>query len=211
MNITPQELITQVHAFDHRHPGVVAAAEHKHGLPAHLLHAIGSRETNLSEFYENHPGDGGHGRGTFQLDDRSHHIPNPFPMQMQADIAGGMMHDGIARFGGNVQEACSAYNSGQGNDQYTTGHDYGHDVVARMRSLGGGSAGVTPAPHRTLPTLSEGSTDRADVETLQSALHIKVDGDFGPGTKAAVIHFQQIHGLQADGVVGAQTWHALGH
>jgi peptidoglycan hydrolase-like protein with peptidoglycan-binding domain len=138
---------------------------------------------------------------------------------MHADIAAGMLHNLLVRFAGDVKAACSAYNGGEGgaarglregdSDKYTTGHDYGADVVARMRSLGGSTAQVGPSP--TMPTLSEGSSDRAHVETLQAALHIKVDGDFGPGTRAAVIHFQGLHGLQADGVVGAQTWHALGH
>jgi len=49
-----------------------------------------------------------------------------------------------------------------------------------------------------------------EVKTLQTALKIKADGDFGPGTKAAVIAFQKGKKLYADGIVGPQVWRALG-
>lgn len=40
--------------------------------------------------------------------------------------------------------------------------------------------------------------------------HGQPDGIFGPGTAAAVVEFQNRHGLHADGIVGRQTWCALG-
>ncbi|GHV04994.1 hypothetical protein FACS1894217_01140 [Clostridia bacterium] len=53
-----------------------------------------------------------------------------------------------------------------------------------------------------------------NVATLQGLLNnygygLKVDGDFGSGTRNAVIDFQQKHGLTADGIVGEATWNAL--
>ncbi len=35
------------------------------------------------------------------------------------------------------------------------------------------------------------------------------DGEFGPNTKNAVLRFQQLHGLEDDGVVGVNTWGRL--
>lgn len=49
-----------------------------------------------------------------------------------------------------------------------------------------------------------------DVETLQRALHIYPDGVFSRLTEEAVKEFQSKHGLEADGIVGAKTWEALG-
>ncbi|HEV7350951.1 peptidoglycan-binding protein [Telluribacter sp.] len=56
----------------------------------------------------------------------------------------------------------------------------------------------------------------ADVVLLQEKLKAlgfnpgRIDGDFGPGTEAAVIAFQKSEGLLADGVVGTKTLLALG-
>lgn len=68
-------------------------------------------------------------------------------------------------------------------------------------------------------TLQQGSTG-ADVTELQirvagwaasSAQHtyVAVDGDFGPGTAAAVQRFQSAYGLSVDGIAGPQTQQVL--
>jgi hypothetical protein len=59
------------------------------------------------------------------------------------------------------------------------------------------------------PTLQMGDTGES-VKKLQALLKIGVDGDFGPKTKIAVVKFQRSKGLYADGIVGKNTWAALG-
>ena len=57
------------------------------------------------------------------------------------------------------------------------------------------------------------TTSGKTVELLQRELgNLKVDGDFGPATKGKVKAFQKQKGLKrVDGVVGYETWKALGY
>ena len=64
------------------------------------------------------------------------------------------------------------------------------------------------------PVLRRGSFGEA-VARLQELLRgegfpISIDGDFGGATELAVIEFQRRKGLEDDGVVGRNTWDALG-
>lgn len=64
-----------------------------------------------------------------------------------------------------------------------------------------------------MQTLSIGSAG-SEVFMLQRALFflnysLVIDGNFGPGTQAAVIQFQQDHQLSADGIAGPDTWAVL--
>ncbi len=78
---------------------------------------------------------------------------------------------------------------------------------------GAGSSGASPSEPATTTehsiVLSEGAEGR-QVELLQRALGIAVDGIFGPQTLQAVESFQSAHGLTVDGIVGPQTSAALG-
>lgn len=61
----------------------------------------------------------------------------------------------------------------------------------------------------SMKTIKKGSKGD-EVKTLQKLLGVTVDGDFGPKTDEAVRHFQRMHDLVDDGIVGAMTWAALG-
>jgi len=58
------------------------------------------------------------------------------------------------------------------------------------------------------PTLRRGA--KGDfVRQLQKELGAREDGDFGPGTEAAVRAFQREHGMVPDGIVGPKSWAKL--
>lgn len=68
-------------------------------------------------------------------------------------------------------------------------------------------ASLTPAEADGI--LVKGEKGEA-IKTLQTALGIAADGEFGPVTEAAVVAFQRAKGLAADGVAGPKTLAALG-
>lgn len=141
MRITATKLLEQYRRASRDWPFIDALEIH-HGLPRGLLYAVGSRETNLTDEI----GDGGHGHGVFQLDDRSHTIPDPFPVALQAELASTMLAGLIHTFDGNVLAAVCAYNAGAGAvsrqlrrkldpNAVTANGDYGRDVLDRCSFL----------------------------------------------------------------------------
>jgi peptidoglycan hydrolase-like protein with peptidoglycan-binding domain len=65
-----------------------------------------------------------------------------------------------------------------------------------------------------MPSTVRKGDSGSDVKLCQERLTVhgfpcSADGIFGSGTESKVIHFQQIHGLGADGIVGSKTWEAL--
>lgn len=98
----------------------IAQAAARYGLDPKLLAAVAAQETGgpASNSGRNIVGDGGHGHGIFQIDDRFHAFAktaaamNP---QANADYAAGMISGLLKRYGGDVHKALSAYNAGDPN------------------------------------------------------------------------------------------------
>ena len=131
-----------------------AEAEKVTKLPPALLLAIASQETDMNDVV----GDGGHGRGLFQIDDRSHRDflarngaarpggkpPVPVAARYAADRLRWNYDFGVrsgVREADRLLFSLSAYNAGGGgalagyregdSDRRTTGGDYGRAVLAR--------------------------------------------------------------------------------
>jgi hypothetical protein len=119
----------------------IPAVEDEHGLPRWMLLAVGLRETGLRHIV----GDGGHGHGPWQYDDRTPGRAAAIARidggdtQFAAEIAAGMLRSLFVRYGDWVK-ALNVYNSGQTTTERTTGHNYGPNVMDALdllqRSLG---------------------------------------------------------------------------
>ena len=129
----------------------IANAAARAGLNPRLLAAVAAQETGGpgSNSGSNVVGDGGHGHGVFQIDDRWHAFAktaaamNP---QANADYAAGMLSGLLRRYGGDAHKALSAYNAGNPNAVGTTtvwqdGSQLGYadSVLRHFAALGGPS------------------------------------------------------------------------
>lgn len=90
------------------------------------------------------------------------------------------------------------------------------DIKEALKAIGQGGRAHTPGEHGSLRLGSHGDkviglqTDLAQLGFTDAhgrALH--PDGDFGPGTKAAVEKFQHAHHMTPDGIAGPKTLNAL--
>ncbi len=155
----------------------IASAARRHGLDPELLAAVAAQETGGPGANAGHNivGDGGHGRGLFQIDDRWHPFaatPAAMDPGRNADYAAGMISGLLRRYGGNVHEALSAYNTGSPSARGTTTRwsdgeslGYADSVLRHYRSLTGESphsAAVAESPREIAAT----GTLRAQAERL---------------------------------------------
>jgi hypothetical protein len=162
MNATPAELQEQLHVIKENGLFVLLdTAAKKHVIPTAYVLAVGSRETNLVNELGDYENGEYFGVGILQIDaqhpvarearDSGTWKTNPGAL---IDIGVGMMSDNLAfaktefptyegpEGHGWLKIAASAYNGGQGgaasgarrgdSDLYTTGHDYGADVMERF-------------------------------------------------------------------------------
>jgi hypothetical protein len=120
----------------------IAGAARRHGLDPALLAAVAAQETGGPESNSGHNilGDGGHGHGVFQIDDRWHAFAATsaaMDPDANAEYAAGMLSGLLKRYGGNVHEALSAYNAGSPHatgtrTRWADGSDLGYaDSVLR--------------------------------------------------------------------------------
>ena len=83
---------------------------------------------------------------------------------------------------------------------------YGPKTKAALESVNYKPKGSAIVPYPGL--LKKGSRGH-EVERVQRALGITVDGIFGSGTERAVKDYQRRHGLTVDGLVGPASWSTL--
>ncbi len=153
MSIRPEEL-----DLCRRMKDIVAAAAQKHDWPPEIIAGIISRESRFGLILDpDLTGDGGHGRGLMQIDDRSFGdwlaandwrdpaINIPIGAEILTGkynfLAGKGVLDNLSDAQAQ-QAAIAAYNCGEGNvlrvlengegiDSRTAGGDYSADVLAR--------------------------------------------------------------------------------
>jgi len=155
----------------------IAQAAQRHNLDPTLLAAVAAQETGGpgANAGRNVVGDGGHGHGVFQIDDRYHAFAqsaSAMDPAANADYAAGMLHGLLQQFGGNVHKALSAYNSGSpdatgSKTDWGGGQTLGYaDSVMKHYQQIAGSSGN--------PGLGEASSPQesaiAELQTLIAAL-----------------------------------------
>jgi hypothetical protein len=131
----------------------IDAIEKAHHLPALLLYAVGSRETNLRNIkgdFSKRKGESSprfHGFGVWQRDSGAFGVDESYlkDVRKQAEDAAALLAANHRTFG-RWDAAVAAYNCGPGNvrpalaaglsvDHHTTGGDYSTDVLARRAFL----------------------------------------------------------------------------
>lgn len=154
----------------------IAGAARAHHLDPVLLAALAAQETGGpgSDSGRNINGDGGHGRGLFQIDDRYHAFarsPAAADPARNAEYAAGLLQGLLERYGGDTRLALSAYNAGSPTapgTQTTWGDGrrlgYADSVLQHYADIAG-HAGRS----------SRATADRSGVELSESLLAARAD------------------------------------
>jgi hypothetical protein len=169
----------------------IAAAAARHRLDPRLLAAVAAQETGGpgSDSGRNVVGDGGHGRGLFQVDDRWHAFarsPAAMDPARNADYAAGMIAGNLRRYGGDVRAALSAYNAGSPGATGTRTDwgdgkpvGYAESVLRHFSRLAGGGA---PAQQPAAAGSAEARDAAERVDGLRGMLSLGGGAGGSPGT-----------------------------
>lgn len=127
-----------------------AAARNK--IPVEILLALASRESGMgtSRLLKNWRGDNGNAEGLMQIDQRWHpkfaNETRDDDHEKNVEYGARFLRSLATRYKDDWKKALAAYNSGPGNvdkaikakldpDFYTTGKNYGADVLARAKTI----------------------------------------------------------------------------
>lgn len=201
-------------------PGKRNAAEYAKN-PEKIANYVYMDEFRTSKLGNTQPGDGWRfrGRGLKQLTGRDNYTRFAKDYDMSAEEAA----EWLETKEGALASALWFWNTNNLNKIADTG-----DVKALTKRINGGDIGLadrqaryskaiavlTGAAPVSAPTsaatataggvLRRGSKGE-EVKKMQAALGLTADGDFGPGTEAALKKWQAANGLTADGVAGPKT------
>jgi peptidoglycan hydrolase-like protein with peptidoglycan-binding domain len=87
---------------------------------------------------------------------------------------------------------------------------HGSNTAARIAVSNEGAGSGEASAKTSSDPVSGNPISGNPISRLQHALGMTPDGEFGTETESAVRRLQSRHGLNVDGVVGAQTWALLG-
>jgi putative chitinase len=200
-------------------PGKRNAAEYARN-PEKIANYVYMDENRTSKLGNTQPGDGARfiGRGLKQLTGRDNYTRFAKDYDMTAEQAA----EWLETKEGALASALWFWNTKNLNAVADTG-----DVVRMTKIINGGDIGLADRQARyekamavltgkiplraanseaapTGGTLRRGSKGE-EVKKMQAALGLTADGDFGPGTEAALRKWQAANGLTADGVAGPKT------
>ena len=199
-------------------PGKRNAAEYARN-PEKIANYVYMDEFRTSKLGNVHPGDGWRfrGRGLKQLTGRDNYTRFAKDYDLTAEEAAvwvetkeGALASALWFWNTNKLNAIADTGNVAALTKKINGGDIGlADRQARytraMAALGGKITAAAPAAAAPSGgTLRRGSKGD-EVKKMQAKLGLAADGDFGPGTEAALKKWQAENGLTADGVAGPKT------
>ena len=199
-------------------PGKRNAAEYAKN-PEKIANYVYMDEFRTSKLGNTQPGDGWRfrGRGLKQLTGRDNYTRFAKDYDMTAEEAAvwvetkeGALASALWFWNTNKLNAIADTGNVAALTKKINGGDIGlADRQARytraMAALGGKTTTAAPAAAASSSgTLRKGSKGD-EVKKMQAKLGLTADGDFGPGTEAALKKWQAENGLTADGVAGPKT------